>query len=158
MHRGHRIVTLSGGMPANSRSVWVYADTGEPVSANPNRDCGHCGLANTPEGHDGCLGTLPGVMNACCGHGTGEAYVQFPPGNVTVYGAEGLKVIEVLKREREARTLAVKLAALAEAYRDDWAIDPYASGREKRWKAISEACDALPADWEQTIEKWRDEA
>jgi len=40
--------------------------------------CGHCGLRRTVEGHDGCIGTLSDVMNACCGHGeTGMAYVQF---------------------------------------------------------------------------------
>ena len=41
--------------------------------------CVHCGLGPTPEGHDGCLGTLPEsiVMNACCGHGEDRmAYVQ----------------------------------------------------------------------------------
>lgn len=45
--------------------------------------CGHCGLSRTPEGHDGCIGTLPGVTNACCGHGgTAEgAYVQFSFGS-----------------------------------------------------------------------------
>ena len=37
---------------------------------------------NTKEGHDGCLGTLPGIMNACCGHGDiDEAYVQFDKEN-----------------------------------------------------------------------------
>lgn len=42
-------------------------------------DCDHCGLKATKEGHDGCLGELPGpVMNACCGHGQDEvAYIQF---------------------------------------------------------------------------------
>lgn len=40
--------------------------------------CGHCGLYNTVEGHDGCLGTIPNVMNACCGHGDiNQRYVQF---------------------------------------------------------------------------------
>lgn len=41
--------------------------------------CAHCGKPPTPEGHDGCLGTLPEqvVMNACCGHGNDrQAYVQ----------------------------------------------------------------------------------
>ena len=44
--------------------------------------CSYCGLARTAEGHDGCLGTLPGVMNACCGHGgqAEGAYVQFCDG------------------------------------------------------------------------------
>ncbi len=42
--------------------------------------CGHCKRARTPEGHDGCLGELPGgVMNACCGHGGNAegAYIQY---------------------------------------------------------------------------------
>ena len=60
-----------------------YCDTGERVSDNPWRACGHCNRENTPEGHDPCLGTLPGVMNACCGHGdTADAYVQFVNGVV----------------------------------------------------------------------------
>lgn len=41
--------------------------------------CGKCKLPPTPEGHDGCLGTLQGdVMNACCGHGNdNQAYIQY---------------------------------------------------------------------------------
>ena len=59
---------------------WIYSDTKEPCSFV--RECGFCGLNNTPEGHDGCIGTLPDVMNACCGHGrAGEAYVQFWDGS-----------------------------------------------------------------------------
>lgn len=63
--------------------MWRYEDNGEPVPETwRGRGCGHCGLQDTPEGHDGCLGTLPGVMNACCGHGDPEvAYVQFSPGD-----------------------------------------------------------------------------
>ena len=57
---------------------WVYVDNEQPVSENPNRKCGHCNLPNTPDGHDGCLGELPDVMNACCGHGNETtAYIQF---------------------------------------------------------------------------------
>ena len=68
-HRGHSIVLKSG--------VWLYADTRLPVSEQPDRQCGHCGKPNTPEGHDGCLGELAGVLNACCGHGRHEvAYLQ----------------------------------------------------------------------------------
>lgn len=64
---------------------WVYTDTGERCADTwRDRPCGHCGRPNTPEGHDGCLGTLPGVMNACCGHGhPDEAYVQYPDGRIT---------------------------------------------------------------------------
>ncbi len=68
-HRGHEI------LPMGVR--WVYGDTGGLVSDDPERDCGFCNLQQTPEGHDGCLGVLPGVMNACCGHGDDStAYVQ----------------------------------------------------------------------------------
>tara|TARA_R110002095_G_scaffold4257_1_gene11514 strand:- start:5104 stop:5421 length:318 start_codon:yes stop_codon:yes gene_type:complete len=63
------------------QGVWIYVDTGQPVEQWKNRPCGDCGLHNTPEGHDGCLGTLPGVRNACCGHGcVNEAFIQFDDG------------------------------------------------------------------------------
>jgi hypothetical protein len=40
--------------------------------------CAHCKKLPTPEGHDGCLGTLPNIMNACCGHGNNaQAYIQY---------------------------------------------------------------------------------
>ncbi len=57
---------------------FVFCDTGEPtIETWHNRPCGHCKKHNTPEGHDGCLGTLPFVINACCGHGNyKEAYLQ----------------------------------------------------------------------------------
>ena len=57
--RGH-LVTLR-------RGVWRYAD-GVALDAEPNRPCPHCGKPPTPEGHDACLGTVPGVRSACCGH------------------------------------------------------------------------------------------
>lgn len=63
---------------------WRYEDTGEPTLGNwKTRPCGKCGEHPTPEGHDPCLGTLPGVMNACCGHGDREeAYITFDDGTV----------------------------------------------------------------------------
>lgn len=71
--RGHEIVAPDG--------IWLYADSRQPVRDNPQRACGHCDKPDTADGHDGCLGTLPGVVNACCGHGvTSEAYVQYPDG------------------------------------------------------------------------------
>lgn len=82
-HRGHPMHF------DESRNQWIY-DDGQPVPSDPDRPCGHCGLANTPEGHDGCLGTLPGVMNACCGHGaTEDAYIQFPDGT-SIHGEEAV--------------------------------------------------------------------
>ncbi len=58
-----------------------YADTDEPTTTYQERDCGHCKRPNRPDGHDACIGELPDVMNACCGHGRpDEAYVQFTDG------------------------------------------------------------------------------
>lgn len=72
--RGHEIEIVDG--------IWVYADDHSPTVENYiKRPCGHCDLSYTPQGHDGCLGTLENVLNACCGHGdVNEAYVQFTNG------------------------------------------------------------------------------
>lgn len=61
---------------------WFFCDNGQSVKKTwEQRPCGHCGLHNTDEGHDGCLGTLPDVMNACCGHGVDkDAYIQYSDG------------------------------------------------------------------------------
>ncbi|MFD2704219.1 hypothetical protein [Salibacterium lacus] len=77
----------------------VYSDTKEMVSGNYPTTCGHCGLAETPEGHDGCLGTLEGIMNACCGHGGKHegAYIQFWD-RTCVRDEDALTIVEILKR------------------------------------------------------------
>ena len=94
-YRGHLIHSVGCGK-------FVYSDTLEPVRDNPLRPCGHCGLASTPEGHDGCLGTLPGVANACCGHGKPtEAYVQFAGERLA--GAEAVAIQEKLRVRQEIR-------------------------------------------------------
>src|SRR5690625_1901227 len=89
--RGHEIELLN--------DEWVYSDTKEPtVQTYQHRPCGHCGEHNTKEGHDRCLGTLPGVMNACCGHGqTNEAYVQLLDG-FSVHGKDAMKIMNILKK------------------------------------------------------------
>lgn len=56
---------------------WRYLDTGEPAEGNP-RPCPHCGSLPTPEGHDACLGAIPGAAGACCGHGVHLGYVNWP--------------------------------------------------------------------------------
>ena len=72
--RGHPIEHYAKGL-------WVYSDTKEPV-AGYNRPCGNCGQMRTPEGYDACIGTLPNVMNACCGHGEiKDAYIEFADGS-----------------------------------------------------------------------------
>ena len=86
--RGHDIIFSQG--------EWLYKDTLTPTAGN-ERPCGNCGGEYTEEGHDKCLGTLPGVMNACCGHGVKrEAYVQIDSKNI-VKGTEALKLIEQLR-------------------------------------------------------------
>lgn len=64
--------------------------------------CGHCELGRTKEGHDGCIGTLGGVKNACCGHGEDDvAYIQFDhidyesdPNRFLLKGKEALDYIK----------------------------------------------------------------
>jgi len=65
--RGHPVYFKDGRI--------FYRDTGEEVDWNNPRPCPRCGRLPTPEGHDACLGTLPGVKSACCGHGVTEAIV-----------------------------------------------------------------------------------
>ena len=69
--RGHRMY-FDG-------ELWRYEDNREETSKFwLSRSCGKCGKFFTKEGHDHCLGRIPNVMNACCGHGeVAEAYVQF---------------------------------------------------------------------------------
>lgn len=43
--------------------------------------CRKCKLKRGRDGVDPCLGVLPGVMFACCGHG-GEGYIYFKSGKV----------------------------------------------------------------------------
>ena len=69
-----------------NKNQWVYSDTKEPT-IDHNRPCGRCGKTRVGE-HDACIANLPGVMNACCGHGDRQlAYIQFKNG-VTISGFE----------------------------------------------------------------------
>ena len=91
--RGHEIKWVE--------NKWVYSDNNQPTIGN-ERQCGYCGMGNTVEGHDSCLGTLPGVMNACCGHGKEDnAYVQFSPTS-DLWGKTAMSwILESRKRENE---------------------------------------------------------
>jgi len=84
--RGHEIVF--GGSCTDTRA-WRWADTGELVT-DDDRPCAHCGRAPIEAGGvigvDGCLGVLPGVASACCGHGdASHTFVLFTDGS----GLEG---------------------------------------------------------------------
>ncbi|MCU1617363.1 MAG: hypothetical protein JWO98_4903 [Frankiales bacterium] len=67
--RGHRAVTYNG-------CDWVYLDDG--TTADADRPCVKCGISAGGKGRpDACLGWLPGVDFACCGHGVpGQEYVK----------------------------------------------------------------------------------
>ena len=54
--RGHSVVY---------HDRWEYED-GTPIDVE--RACSHCKRMPV-NGHDACLGELPGIMSACCGHG-----------------------------------------------------------------------------------------
>jgi hypothetical protein len=91
--------TLRGHSILYENNQWVFVDTGLSVAdTHLERPCGYCGEYNTEEGHDNCLGTLIGIMNACCGHGNGaEAYIQFLDG-ITIRGKDALIIASILKK------------------------------------------------------------
>ena len=75
--RGHPIIWVE------ESQNWAYLDNNQPIDID--RSCGKCGKSFVPTDGDGevdpCLGVLPGVANACCGHGTKrESYIQFENG------------------------------------------------------------------------------
>lgn len=70
--RGHPIIERG--------DRWFYVDDGSPVAGSV-RPCGKCGQPAPLNELDPCLGMLPGVANACCGHGkSDESYIQFTNG------------------------------------------------------------------------------
>ncbi|SFP10033.1 hypothetical protein [Salibacterium halotolerans] len=97
---------LNGHPIEHNGTGWVYSDTKESTVVSKEqgckeyvkRKCGHCGQKETAEGHDGCLGTLIGVMNACCGHGKEKgAYVQFW-NRESVRGRKAIEIMKILKK------------------------------------------------------------
>lgn len=78
---------------------WVYSDTKQSVKDfHLVRTCGICNKPYTSEGTDACLGTLNGIMNACCGHGSvEEVYVQFLDG-FCIRGRDAKTVLGILKK------------------------------------------------------------
>lgn len=86
---GHSIMINEG--------LWVYSDDKTPVGGSP-RCCGNC---REQKAHDNetdiCLGLLPGVANACCGHGDDNAaYVQLLDGS-TIRGPKALIIQKILQ-------------------------------------------------------------
>ena len=60
----------------------------EPILPEPRQweegwECPKCHLKRGADQHDPCLGELPGVKYACCGHGRkGYGYITFDNGKV----------------------------------------------------------------------------
>jgi len=92
--RGHYIECVN--------DIWIYSDNKQPVSEDKNRSCGNFGKPQTKEGHDGCIGTLENVKNACCGHGpTDEAYIQYKNGEEL----RGKEALSEIRRERNQESI-----------------------------------------------------
>lgn len=62
----------------------VFEDNGVSVGIG-YRPCVKCGKYPNENGDDACLGHLGNVVNACCGHGVNEGYIQFDNG-ITIRG------------------------------------------------------------------------
>ena len=92
-HRGHQMWF------DESAQEWRYKDDDTIVHVGCKmRPCGHCGELATEDGHDPCISNLPGVMNACCGHGQDKgAYVQLLDGH-SLIGESALTVMAELKK------------------------------------------------------------
>jgi hypothetical protein len=54
--------------------------------------CARCGNLPTEEGYDSCIGFVPGVIKACCGHGSKAPYVKLP-NNKIIKGKGALKIL-----------------------------------------------------------------
>jgi hypothetical protein len=64
---------------------WRWRATGELVKKTETT-CPSCGESCGFDGPDPCLGMLPGVRGACCGHGDRDrAYITFENG-LTIKG------------------------------------------------------------------------
>ena len=74
-YRGHPVVCLED--EACERYANDLTSTVGEDGAGVERPCVHCGMMAAPDGPDPCLGMLPGVVSACCGHGVEEPYVLF---------------------------------------------------------------------------------
>lgn len=60
----------------------VFVADGKPVPAEGGEEppCPFCGKTAGKGGVDPCLGILPRVESACCGHGEHEGWIRFEQG------------------------------------------------------------------------------
>lgn len=65
-------------------------------------ECTQCGVW-VADGPDACLGLLPGVTNACCGHGdSGQAYVQLG-GELTIRGRDATAFFALIRKAQSVQ-------------------------------------------------------
>lgn len=89
---GHKIEYI------DNDNQWVYSDTKE--DSDINRPCPHCGKLQSAEGYDGCIGYLPNVKSACCGHGIEKPYIVTNDGEYMQF--ENVKELkEYVKNNKE---------------------------------------------------------
>lgn len=62
---------------------WYYPD-GSKWTPENTRSCPIC-FEKPVDGHDQCIKNLPGVKNACCGHGEQPGYIQFEDGTYIIF-------------------------------------------------------------------------
>jgi hypothetical protein len=62
--------------------VRVHGEDGKLVDIDKPGPCPKCGLHRTDKGYDPCMGKLPGVKYACCGHGVNDGWIVFDNGTV----------------------------------------------------------------------------
>ncbi len=63
----------------DGKKIICWMDTHENIYDFP-RPCKVCKKFNIEDGresYDACIGKLPGVVAACCGHGTKDGYIYF---------------------------------------------------------------------------------
>jgi hypothetical protein len=56
---------------------WIASPTNKR-----KRICAKCRQPRSKQGHDPCIANLPGVLDACCGHGVGDGYIMFVDGRI----------------------------------------------------------------------------
>ena len=62
--RGHPVFYID--------NEWRYSND---KIVNKDAICARCGKLPTSEGYDACLGYIPNVISACCGHGVEPPYI-----------------------------------------------------------------------------------
>lgn len=75
--RGHEIYTF------DNKTEWRYSHNNKPVDFQNPPPCKHCNVKYDQNEPDPCLGKLPGVEYACCGHGVQkQSYIKFLNGKI----------------------------------------------------------------------------